>query len=84
MASQQIELEPYEQLNRAEDQHTYEDVTRSDEYKRTDKRDNSIDHEVHITLPQWSKLLMFTLTVSLVSTCTVLIVFYFTLFGKSK
>ncbi|CAG2250123.1 unnamed protein product [Mytilus edulis] len=33
MASRPIELEPYEQLNKAEDQHTYEDITRDHEDK---------------------------------------------------
>lgn len=80
MASRQIELESYEQLNRAEDQHTYDDISRDHE----DQKNNSIVHEVNISWQQWTKIVMLTLMMSIVSACIVLIVCYFSMFGKSK
>ncbi|CAC5371014.1 Fibrinogen-like protein 1,Tenascin,Fibrinogen C domain-containing protein 1-A,Techylectin-5B,Ficolin-2,Tenascin-R,Ficolin-1,Fibrinogen C domain-containing protein 1-B,Fibrinogen C domain-containing protein 1 [Mytilus coruscus] len=83
MASPQIELESYEQLNRAEDQHTYEDMKTTDhEDKSTDQKDNKIVHEVNISWTQWTKIFMLTLIVSIVSACTVLTVSYVSLFAK--
>ncbi|CAC5371015.1 unnamed protein product [Mytilus coruscus] len=82
MASPQIELESYEQLNRAEDQHTYEVMPRNYEDKRTDQKDNTIVHEVNISWTQWTKIFMLTLIVSIVSACIVLTVCYFSLFAK--
>lgn len=84
MASPQIELESYEQLNKAEDQHTYEDITRDPEDTSTDQKNNSIVHEVNISWQQWTKIVMLTLIVSIVSACIVLIICYLSMFGKSN
>ncbi|CAC5371013.1 TN [Mytilus coruscus] len=80
----QIEFESYEQLDRAEDQQTYEVITRDNEDKSTDQKDNKIVHEVNISWQQWTTIFMLTLIVSIMSACTVLTVCYFTLFGNQK